>query len=278
VPKGTKKIATLAQEARARSDAYASGEGINRALMLKSGETCRGRFLESGEDLWYLYAHYLPKKPGQQYQDLTLCLDQALTDAAVEGYVEGSTRCRGCELEDVSRPTRVVVNFLRYDEPKLVRDAQGKPVKDAHGNYAFDGVEPAIVVCNFATGVGGRISFLEEQYGVGIDNHVCTIHKTGDKNNPFMIDIVENKKPPEPWEIELHGKKTPPPKAIQSLSPQYKSLPLMSYGDMVRAYSGVAASSGFAAPNGASQPESDNVYERAADATAGGRPNLGAFG
>jgi hypothetical protein len=272
MPKGLARIEQLAKESKARSDAYSSGEGLNRALILQDGQTCRGRFLEAGSDIWYLYAHDLPKKQGQRYADKVLCLDQPFTDAAVANYVEGSTRCRGCELEGVGRPTRVVINFLRYDEPKLLRDAQGKPVKEGN-DYKFDGVEPAVVVCNFSTGIGGRLAFLESQYGAAIDSHVCTIHKTGDKNNPFMIDVVEANKPPEPWEIALFNKKTSPPEAIKSLFPRFKSLPLMSYGDMVRAYSGASVGSGFG--DGAQAVPPGNVYGEAM--AAGGGVNLGAI-
>jgi hypothetical protein len=142
---------------------------------------------------------------------MVLCLDQPFTEAEEKGYVEGSKPCRGCELSDVGRPTRVIVNFIRYDEPKLVRDAKGEPSRRT-ASTSLDGVEPALVVCNFATGVGSRLAFLESQYGVGITNHVCTIHKTGDKNNPFMIDVVEPNKPPEEFERKLFEKKLSRPR------------------------------------------------------------------
>jgi hypothetical protein len=276
VPRGLDRIQQLAKEAKARSDAYTSGDGA-RALMLKDDETCRGRFLEEGSGIWYLYAHPLPKKPGHQYNDLVLCLDQPFSEAEEQGYVEGSKKCRGCELEGINRPTRVVVNFIRYDEPKLVRDAKGNPVKN-NGEYVFDGVAPALVVCNFATGTGSRLAFLESQYGNGITNHVCTIHKTGDKNNPFMIDVVEPNKHPEEFERKLFEKKLHPPKAIQSVMPKFKALPLMSYGDMVRAYSGVSVPSGFQGDGGSGATPENNVYAQAADQAAGrGHLNLGAF-
>jgi hypothetical protein len=287
VPRGLAKIDELAKAAKARSDAYTSGEGLHRALMLKDGQTCRGRFLEEGNGIWYVYTHELPRKPGQQYGDKVLCLDQALTDAAVEGYVEGSTPCYGCELEGVARPTRVIINFIRYDEPKLVRDAKGNPVKNGN-DYVFDGVEPTLVVCNFATGVGSRLAFLESQYGVGITNHVVTIHKTGDKNNPFMIDVVQaNVAPDHPdvvasnggkeFERRLFEKKVSPPEAIKSVMPKFKAIPLMSYGDMKRAYSGASVPSGF--QGGGAPATSENTYaQAAASQVVGGHANLGAFG
>jgi hypothetical protein len=272
------KIEQLAKEAKARSDAYVSGEGFSRALILKDGQTCRGRFLEEGSGIWYLYTHPLPKKPGQQYNDKVLCLDQPFTEAEEKGYVEGSKPCRGCELSDVGRPTRVIINFIRYDEPKLVRDSKGGAVKE-NGNYKFDGVEPALVVCDFATGVGSRLAFLESQGGVGITNHVCTIHKTGDKNNPFMIDVVQANHPPEEFERKLFEKKLSPPDAVKSLTPRFKSIPLMSYGDMARAYSGASVPSDFQGDGSAGDAApAENIYARAAEQAAPGHLNMGAFG
>jgi hypothetical protein len=276
MPRGLSKIDTLAKEAKARSDAYNSGEGFNRALMMKDGQIARGRCLEEGAGVWYLYCHDLPRKLGQQYADKVLCSDQPFTDEAAESYLEGSTRCYPCE-QGLGRQTRVILNFLRYDEPKLKRDAKGAAVKE-NGEYVIEGVEPAIVVCNFSTAVGGRLSFLESQYGP-ISNHVCTIHKTGDKNNMWMIDVVEPNKTPEPWEIKLNEKRVPPPKAVQSLSPKYKSIPLMNYGTMVQVYGGMAVGGGQGQPP--VMPE-NNVYANAAQneankVTGAGSLNLGAF-
>ena len=76
MPKGLKKIEQIAAEAKKRSDAYNSGEGMQRALVLQKGQTAKGRFLEEGDGIWYLYTHELPKKPGQNFGDRVLCLDQ----------------------------------------------------------------------------------------------------------------------------------------------------------------------------------------------------------
>jgi hypothetical protein len=283
MPRGMKRIEPIAKAAKERSDAYNSGEGFQRALYLKGGQTATGRFCESGADIWSLYTHPLPLKPGRTIPDHVLCLDQPMTDAAAETYVEGSTPCYGCELEGVNRSSRVIINFIRHDEPKIVRDAQGKAVKDENGNYKADGVETALVVCNFSIGIIGRLSFLESTKGP-IINHICTIHATGDKNNPYMIDIAEaDKLPPSPKELELYNKKPHPPKVVTSLSPKFKSLPLLTYGDMRRAYGG-AATSGFATDpaTGQQQPVTpeNNFYAKAADQAAGasGTLNLGAFG
>lgn len=265
MPKGLKKIEQLAADANKRREQYDAGGDWLRPLKLQKGHTARGRFLEEGENIWYLYVHELPKKPGQRYGDRVLCLDQ--DDQGVE--------CPGCRTEGVSRGTRVVINFLRYDEPKLRRDAQKKPVKDAQGNYVFDGVEPQVVVWNAPTGVGGRLSFLESEHGP-LTQHVCTIHRTNDDKNPWMIDVAEKGKTPEPWEHELYNKKTEPNIAITRLG--VYSIPEMSYGDMKRAYSGASVGAGFAQPSGGDgQPApSDNIYEQAARGS--GHMNLGAFG
>jgi len=264
MPKGLKKIEKIAAAAKERSDQFASGSGFLNSLVLKKGETAKGRFLEEGDGIWYLYTHELPKKPGQSFGDRVLCLDQE----------DEGKECPGCSLEGVSRTARVVINFLRYDEPKLRRDAQGKAVKDAQGNYVFDGVEPQVVVWNAPQSVGGRLAFLESQRG-GLSNHVCTIHRTQDNQNPWMIDVLETK-PAEEFEKKLYEKKTEPDKAITQLG--RRSIPLMSVGDMRRAYSGSSVASGFDGQQQAQQPQESNVYAQAADQAAGrGHVNPGAF-
>jgi len=259
MPRGIKKIEQLANEAKKRSDAYGSGDGFARALVLKKGDTAKGRFLEESEGIWYLYTHELPKKPGQNFGDRVLCLDQD----------DAGNPCPGCETDGVSRTARVVINFLRYDEPNLRRDEKGKPVKDAQNNYVFDGVKPQIVVWNAPQSVGGRLAFLEAQRG-GLSKHVCTIHRTQDNQNPWMVDIVETKEP-EAFERELYDKKTEPNVAITNLG--VRSIPLMSYGDMKRAFGGASVASGF--QGGDAQPQQDNIYAQAAQ---GGHINPGAFG
>jgi hypothetical protein len=269
MPRGLKKIEQLAADAKKRSDAYGSGEGLQRALVLKKGETAKGRFLEEGDGIWYLYTHELPKKPGQNFGDRVLCLDQD----------DEGKPCPGCEMDGVGRTARVVINFLRYDEPNLVRDAKNKPVKE-NGEYKFDGVKPAVVVWNAPQSVGGRLAFLESQRG-GLTNHVCTIHRTQDNQNPWMIDILETKEPEE-YEKALYDKKVEPNIAATQLG--IRSIPLMSYGDMKRAYSGASVATGFQGggegqpTNGDGAPTETNVYQQAAERTAGGHVNPGAFG
>src|SRR3954467_1423654 len=121
MPRGLAKIDQKAKEAKARSDAYNSGEGFHRSLYLKDdAPDARGRFLEEGNGVWYVYTHDLPLKSNQRYADKILCLDQPLTDQEDGTYVEGSRDCFACGIEGIKRSTRVLINFLRYDEPKLV--------------------------------------------------------------------------------------------------------------------------------------------------------------
>jgi hypothetical protein len=272
MPRGLQKIAQLAADAKAKQDAFDSGEGFSRSLMLKAGETCQGRFLEEGEGVWYVYTHELPKKPGQRYADKVLCLDQALTAAESNTYIEGSRDCYACGIDGVKRQTRVVINFLRYDEPKIQRDAQGKAVKGPDGKVQVIGTEPAVVVCNLPQSAGGRLAFLESQRGP-LSKHVFSLHKTGDKNNPWMIDWVESKDP-EPHEIELYNKKT---EAIEAIKNARFGLPQMSVGDMKRAYGGAGTAAGF---QGGETPagQEDNIYAQSAAATSAGHVNTAAFG
>lgn len=274
MPRGLQKIAQLAADAKAKQDAYDSGEGFSRSLMIKAGETAKGRFLEEGNGVWYVFTHELPKKPGQSYGDKILCLDQPLTAAENDTYQEGSRDCYACGLEGVRRQTRVVISLLRYDEPKMRRDAKGKAVKE-NGNYVFDGVEPTVVVCNLPQSAGGRLAYLESQRGP-LSKHICTLHKTGDKNNPWMIDVVETKDP-EPYEVELYNKKVEPIEAIKNAR---FGLPQLSIGDMKRAYGGVAVASGFQGGDGSTPSAGGNqanIYAQAAEGS-GGRLNIGAFG
>jgi hypothetical protein len=285
MPRGLSKIQKNAAEAAQRQADFDAGGGYGRAFMIKNGQTARVRCLEEGEGVWYVYVHDLPKKPGQQYADRILCPDQALTDeeaaeAAATTYIEGTRRCYAHELDGVGCSSRVVINMIRFDEPKIVRDAKGKTVKDAAGNFQFDGVEPALVTWHTSQQVGGRLAYLESIHGP-LTRHVLSIYKTGDKNNAWMIDVVEPNKAPTDLERKLLAKKISPPKAIQNVSPKYMSLPLMSYGDMKRAYSGVGVPAGFdnAAPTADGQPPERNIYAEAAAEGGGGQGhlNLGAF-
>jgi hypothetical protein len=269
MPRGMKRIEQLAADAKAKQDAYDSGEGFSRSLMIKAGETCKGRFLEEGENVWYVYTHELPRKQGQNYGDKVLCLDQPLSAAEADTYQEGSRDCYACGIDGVRRQTRIVINLLRYDEPKLLRDAKGKAIKE-NGEVKVIGVEPAIVVCNLPQSAGGRLAYLESQRGA-LSMHVFSLHKTGDKNNPWHIDILETK-PGEPWEAELNAKKVEPIEAIKTAR---FGLPQLSPGDMRRAYGAAGTAAGFQGGDTSSgDSQETNVYAQAGH----GQVNLGAFG
>jgi hypothetical protein len=277
--KGLKKIAQIAQENQAKREAFEAGGDFLRALVLKPGQTALGRFCEEGDDVTFAYTHDLPKKPGQPIANKILCLDQDDTGAS----------CWCCEqaASGIKRGTRLVMNFIRYDEPKLKRGADGKAIKDNFGNIHYQMVqdqttgqmvvvtEMALVVFTTGSGAGGRLAYLESLKG-GIMRHVCKIARTTDNTNPFMIDIIEeNKVPPTAEEVALFNKKTEPLKAITQLGK--RSIPVVSYNDMPRLYGGAPAG-GFA-QLGDSQPMQDNIYAQAAQRASGqGELNLGAFG
>jgi hypothetical protein len=254
MPQGLSRIQVLSEQAAAKSAEFQSGASNDsvRALKMAPGETATGRFLEEGQHVWFLYMHDLPLKPGQRYADRVQCLDQ--DDALLP--------CPGCTAQ-AKRTARMVINFVRYDEPKLVRGEDGKGVKDASGAYQFDGVEPALVLWEAPQSAGGRLGYLEMQNNGGdpahgISHHVVTIARTYDNKNPWMIDVVKRDEPVADFEKEFFSKKISPPQAITSVFPRFLSRPIMSVNDMARAY-GVA--SGFAQP--APQP-GGNMYANAA--------------
>lgn len=274
MPRGLQVIKANADQAAQRQAEYDAGGGSSqyqRALMMRNGETARVRFLEEGEGVWAVYCHDLPLKPGQQYADKILCPDQPLSDAEAMTYADGSRPCFVCnELDRAPKRTRVLINMVRHDEPKLQRDEKGAALKGPDGKPVFNGVEPALLIWETSQQVGGRLAYLESIHGP-LTKHIMSIHKTGDKNNMWMVDIVEPNAPVSQLEADLNANKIDPPKAIQLASPKFKAIPLQSYGAMKHIYGGSSAAAAFAgADNGASV---GNVY-----ADAQNRVNLGAFG
>jgi hypothetical protein len=278
--KGLKKITRIAEESKAKRDAYdahkQSGDSdFQRALVLKPGQVATGRFCEEGEDVTFVYTHDLPLAGGQSIPDKVLCLNQD---------DESHVACYGCERagDGVRRGARLVMNFIRYDEPKLMREDNGRPVRDNFKNYQYEMktdpqtgqqvivTEYALVIFSTGTSIGSRLAFLESQKG-GMTNHVVTIARTSDNTSPYMIDILEADKKPSDVEEAIFNKKIDPIQAITKLGK--RSIPAMAYNDMVRAFGGSVAS-GFsqsgAAPTG-------NPYADAAN-QAGGVINRGAFG
>jgi hypothetical protein len=280
------KIRSIVKESELRQAARDQGEGdyLRSLILRKPGEVAVGRFCEDGSDLWAVYVHRLPKAPGQAFGRMVLCPDQPLTVAENGGYQQGSRPCYACELatvgRSVGRSVRYVGNFIRYDDPDLIRDADGKALKDAAGNYQPkrhpDGsvvVKPTLLVYNFPQVAGNRLVYLQDEHGP-LSNHVCKIVKQAEKLNPFMVDVSKRDElPPEPWEKALFDAKVEPPVAVQRLG--RSSLALLSYGDMKAAYSGVSAAAGIVVPGvPGQQPQSENPYAQAAQ---GVRINRGAF-
>jgi hypothetical protein len=279
MPRGLSRIQKLAEEAHARSVAFEAGsKDALRALKLNPGETATGRFLEQGENVWYLYMHDLPKKPNQRYADRVQCLDQ---DDVGDG------RCPACLIEGTRRTARMVINFIRYDEPKLRRGPDDKAVKDAQGNFIFDGVEPALLIWEAPQSAGGRLAYLEQNNNGGDPDHGITYHtvkiaRTHDDKHPWMIDVVERDAPIQAFEQDLFAKKIDPPKAITNVFPRFLSRPVMSVADMRNAYAGATVGAtgagAFAAPTNSQPDLSDNVYAQNAGLVAAGTFNPGVFG
>lgn len=278
--RGLARIARVTEEKKASRDARdaqrQSGDvEYQNPLVLQPGETATGRFCEDGDNVEELNTHNLFLAPGQKIADKVLCLKQEDTP---------DEPCFACEHAldmEIKSGTRIVMNFIRYDEPKLERDANGRAIKLGPKEYKYEMTtdpttgqpvrvtENALVIFQTGSTISTRLHYLETQKGP-LSNHVVTIARTHDNTNPFMIDIKDADKPPSDEEKAIYAKKLPPLKAIQAL-PGKRAIPFMSYNDMARAYGG-SVSSGFssgAAPTG-------NPYTDAAN-QAGGTINRGAF-
>jgi hypothetical protein len=278
VPTGMSKIEQISAAAAKKQAAFDQGasKDFHRSLVLRPGQTATGRLCEDRDDIWFVHTHRLPPKPGMQYGDKILCVDQPLSSLENQSYQDGSRPCYACGLEGVSRSTTVIVNFIRYDDPILERDSDGKAVKNGK-DYVFKKNEDGTVATEMSMLLwiapqitGSRLAYLEMQHG-GLSKHVITIGRTPDNKNPFMVDIFEKGKEPSPEEHALFDKKGDPPQVVQQLG-RYKSLPLMGYEDMRRAFSGVSVPSGFAQPSA----PAGNVYADAANQQTGSI-NRGAF-
>lgn len=253
MPRGLAKIQGIAKENAAKRAAYdAQGPGIPR-LRIADGETVKVRFLEQGDEVEAPWTHRLPKLPGQNFGDTVLCLDP--DDL-------GTAPCPGCELQK-GRSARICINVIWFDAPKLVRDKEGKPVKDGNGKWQFNGTEDIIAIWERGPSEAGRLSMLDEEHG-GLTTGICKIRRTGSTKDDttYHIDWVESKAP-SPSEVELYKKKGDPKKILKS----------MSYGDMRRAYSGggqaTSDSTGEAPPAG-----EGNAFAAATQGAA----SRGAFG
>lgn len=257
MPRGLSKIKQVAAENAAKRAAYEQGGGGGRFLKLDDGDTAKVRFLEQGEEVWYVWAHQLPKQPGRGFGDWVQCLDQD----------DKGEACPGCERSK-TRSARVCINLIWYDAPKLKRDKDGKAVKDENDNYIVDGKEDTVVTWVRGSTDGGRLEHLDSKYG-GLTAHIFTISREGKTKDTtkYHIDIDEQNKPPSPSDSELFAKKPDPRKGVKE----------MTYGDMARAYSGGGQAEAPQSGMGQPQPDadmSDNVFAK----SAAGAINRGAFG
>lgn len=258
MPRGLGKIKQIAAEAAARQKAYdESGPGI-RFLTIPDQQTVKVRFLEQGEDVWYVWTHQLPKQPGQSFGDSVMCLDQDDQGAA----------CPGC-MRQKSRTARVAINVIWYGAPKFKRDKDKKIVKDSNDSPIIEGTEDTIAVWNASQTVGGRLEHLDTKHG-GLTQHLFSITRQGtNKQTSYMIDLEEANVAPSANDQELYKSKGDPRKVIRTLSA----------GDMERSYSG----GGTAADTpqaGLGQPQPDASMEdnAFAQAATGGAIKRGAFG
>lgn len=264
MPQGLSKIKQIAAEAAARQKAYdEAGPGL-RFFTLQDGQSARVRFLEQGDEVWYVWTHELPKKPGQRFGDAVMCLDQD----------DKGEPCPGC-ARGVTRGARVAINLIWYDAPKFQREAgkdgkPGKVVKDGAGNPVVlrnpDGSAQTEVVAatwNASQKVGGRLAHLNEKHG-GLTGNVFDVMRQGtDKQTEYMIDFAAEQ-PPDTNDQQLWRDKPDPRKVLRQLS----------WRDMEQAYSG-----GVQAPNapeaGMGTPSGEpNAFAQAAS----GAINRGAFG
>jgi hypothetical protein len=253
MPRGLGKIKEIAKEAQARKAAFdEAGPGV-RFFSINDGETVKVRFLEQGDDVWYIWTHQLPKKPGQQFGDSVACLDQES---------EGKP-CPGCNRQK-NRTARVVINLIWYDAPKMKRDGDGKVIKDDNGPV-FEGTEDCVAVWNASQTVGGRLEHLHSKHD-GLVQHIFEVTREGTKKDTkYMIDLDQKNQEPNAHEAELYKSKGDPRVVIKSLT----------FGDMERAYSGGGVGPDAGGGDGQAPTDAEsNVFAKAAS----GAINRGAFG
>jgi hypothetical protein len=267
MPRGLSKIREISEEAAARRRAFEEGGPGLRFLSLKDGDTELVRFLEQGDEVWYVWTHKLPKQPGQKFGDDVLCLDQE--DAGVA--------CPACE-RGKTRSSKVCINVIWFNAPKLRMTDDGKKVwKDESGNIQIIGKEDTLAVWTTGPTNGGRLEYLDTEHG-GLTSCIFKIHRqgAGKDDTKYFIDIHEPNKTPTPAEAELYKGKPDPRKAIKQLG----------YGDLARAYSG-GGTAATVEPGSQPQPGAsleNNIFAKAAAGAGqggtgtGGAPNPSAFG
>lgn len=262
MPRGLSKIKQIAAESAARQKAYdEAGPGV-RFFSVDDGKTAKARFLEQGEDVWYVWTHQLPKQQGQKFGDSVMCLDQDNENKA----------CPGCSRQ-VGRSARVLINVIWYGAPKFDREPGkdgnvGKIKKDQSGNPIIIGAEDCVAVWNASQTVGGRLEHLDSKYrdeAGGLTGCVFDVTRQGtDKQTSYMIDLDKIAAPNE-QEFALYKTKGDPRAAMRQLS----------FGDMERAYSGGGVGPNVQAGQAPQEGMENNAF---ANAASGSAVNRGAFG
>lgn len=265
MPSGLKKIRALADESAARQAAFDENSGGGRYFSLpNSGDRARVRFLEQGDDVKFFWTHQLPARPGQQFGDAVLCLDQE----------DAGAPCPGCARQK-NRTPKVAINLIWYGAPRFEREPGkdggiGKIKKDpVTNNPIVNGVEDVVATWACSQTVGGRLDTLHgnaEAKG-GLMMGVYTVQRRGiKKNTEWDIDLDQTvgeggfAQPTAPEMALYQGK--PDPKWIMRE---------LSFGDMERAYSGGTVVPGQGAPSGAFAAAAADVAQRGA---FGGAPAI----
>lgn len=256
MPRGLGKIQQVAKENAAKRKAYEeAGPGL-RFLKLDDGDSVRVRFLEQGDDVWMLWTHQLPKRPGQKFGDSVWCLDQE----------DEGVACPGCNRQK-TRSAKMCINVIWYDAPKIKRDSDGKAVK-VNDEIVFEGTENCVATWQRGSTEGGRLAYLNEQHG-GLVGHIFKITRQGSTKDDtkYFIDPDQLNVDPTPADTELYKAKPDPRDVVRKFS----------FGDMERAYAGGGDGGAPQAGLGQPQPDADmsgNVFANA----AGGAIKRGAFG
>lgn len=217
MPQGLSRIKQINQENAAKRAAYEEGKGGIRYLDLKDGDIATVRFLEQGDEVFFIWVHDLPKRPGEAFPQKTPCLDQE----------DQGNACAACE-RGIKRRSQVIITCIWFNAPKFQRDKDNKIIKGNDNRPVVIGNEDTVAVWKTGPTNGGRLEYLDSSHG-GLTRGIYKIKREGSTkdNTTYHIDFAEQRDP-TPAEFEL-SKDKPNPNTV---------LPVLSYGDMARVYSG----------------------------------------
>lgn len=250
MPAGLSKIRQLAEAAEARQAAFDESAGV-RYFSLSSGQSAVVRFLEQGEFVKFFWTHQMPRKPGQQFGDRVLCLDQDDVGLPCPACARGKTRS-----------PRVAINVIWYDAPKFAREEPkgdrtvGRIKKDANNRPIIEGTENCVATWELAQSLGGRLDTLHTQAvgacanlgfaegGLMFGIYQITRRGTG-RNTTYDIDLRTDLGQggyslPSPEDVALFNSKPDPKVVMRELSA----------GDMERAFAGATGGMTQQAPSG----------------------------